>query len=130
SAAVVTGGGSGIGAAMSAALVARGARVLIADRDEDAARTTATGLGAQWVRCDVSELNEMRRLHDTAHAALGGADLIVLNAGVGSFGAVADMTAGDWEWMLGVNLWGVINGVTAFLPSLLAAGSPGHIVIT
>lgn len=127
---VVTGGASGIGAALSAALIDRGARVLIADRDAEAARAGAEALGARWSACDVAELEEMQRLHNTAHEVLGGADLVVLNAGVGSFGQIADMTPSDWEWMLGVNLWGVINGVSAFLPTMLASGSPGHFVIT
>jgi len=111
-------------------------RVVLADVDEaglEAAASTLDGApegGIETVRCDVSDPDDVEALAATTEARFGGATLLCNNAGVGGGGQVADLHRKDWEWVLGVNLWGVIHGVTAFLPRMLAAGTPAHIVNT
>ena len=82
------------------------------------------------VLTDVSDPASVDALRDRVLELHGRVDIVCLNAGVGPSGAIKDLTRADWEWILGVNLWGVIHGVTAFLPVLLANPDGGHIEIT
>jgi NAD(P)-dependent dehydrogenase (short-subunit alcohol dehydrogenase family) len=137
SVAVVTGAGSGIGAALAAALAARGATVVVADVDGDAAARTAATLGPQHlaVTLDVADPQAFLALASQVERDLGGAQVLVNNAGVAGPGGstVWTATADDWSWVLGVNLLGVVNGLRAFMPQLLAAEQAGrvcHVVTT
>lgn len=119
--AVVTGGGSGFGRAFSIALAKRGGRVLIADLNLDTAEETASlvrsaGGAAAVTRCDVSKKEEVFALPERMREAFGGTDLIFNNAGVAVGGPIQDIPIADWEWMMGINLWGVIYGCLAFVP--------------
>lgn len=127
--AVVTGGGSGLGAALVTMLAARGARVVAADIDEASARATAERAGPQVhaVRCDVTQLADVEALAATADRVLGGVDLVVNNAGVAVAGKVGDVPIEDWRWAIDVNLWGVIHGCHVFAPRL-ERQRRGHIV--
>lgn len=127
--AVVTGAGSGLGAALCDLLVARGARVIAADIDEDAARATARrgGAAVHAVRCDVARLADIEAMAAAADAHLGGVDLVVNNAGVAVAGKVGEVPIEDWRWALDVNLWGVIHGCHVFAPRL-ERQRRGHIV--
>jgi NAD(P)-dependent dehydrogenase (short-subunit alcohol dehydrogenase family) len=133
--AVVTGGGSGIGRALAEAFAREGARVVVADVEESAATAVADALragGAEAlaVRVDVSDREQVHALADRAFAHFGGVHILCNNAGVALHGALHDMTHRDWEWVLGVNLWGVIHGLEAFLPRMIAQAQPGHVVNT
>jgi NAD(P)-dependent dehydrogenase (short-subunit alcohol dehydrogenase family) len=133
--AVVTGGGSGIGRALVRALAGEGARVVIADLDEAAMEMVARdvrGQGAQalTVRTDVTDLGQVQALAERAFKELGGVHVLCNNAGVAAWGGLERATHRDWQWVLGVNLWGVIHGIEAFVPRMIAAGGPGHIVNT
>lgn len=128
--AVVTGGASGIGRGIAEALIEEGATVVVADIEADALAATAAEIGATALVVDVTRIESNEALRDAVLAAFGRIDIVCLNAGVGPAGRVKDLTLKDWEWLLGVNLWGVINGITAFLPVLLANEDGGHIEIT
>ncbi len=127
--AVVTGAGSGIGRAFALELAARGGRVVAADLNLAAAQATAdlvnaAGGQALAVRCDVAKLADVEELSARAHDWFGGPPtLLVNNAGVGLGGRrLEDIRMEDWQWILGVNLWGVIHGCHVFVPQLRAAG--------
>ncbi|HEU5196839.1 MAG TPA: SDR family NAD(P)-dependent oxidoreductase [Methylomirabilota bacterium] len=133
--AVVTGGGSGIGRAMALALAREGARVVLADLDEgamDGVAREARGLGvdALTVRTDVSDLASVQALAGRAWQAFGSVHVLCNNAGVALWGGLERATHRDWQWAIGVNLWGVIHGVESFVPRMIAGGEPGHIVNT
>jgi len=126
---VVTGAGSGLGAAFCTVLAERGARVLASDVDLAAARATAARCGpdAHAVACDVTKLADVERLADEADRLLGGVDLLVNNAGVAVVGTVGEVPMADWRWVIEVNLWGVIHGCHVFVPRLRKQGR-GHIL--
>jgi NAD(P)-dependent dehydrogenase (short-subunit alcohol dehydrogenase family) len=133
--AVVTGGGSGIGAGLCRALAAEGMDVVVADVEAAAAEAVAaelraTGRRALAVRTDVSSAASVETLAERTYAELGACHLLCNNAGVLVMGPLETRTAKDWEWVLGVNLWGVINGVQAFVPRMLAQPGEKHIVNT
>jgi len=128
--AVVTGGASGIGRAMAARFKDAGMRVVIADVEVGALETTAAELGVEGVLTDVSDADSVQALADSVQAEHGTAHVVCNNAGVGGGGFIADQTLADWQWVLGVNLWGVIHGIRSFLPMLLANSDGGHIVNT
>jgi NAD(P)-dependent dehydrogenase (short-subunit alcohol dehydrogenase family) len=133
--AVITGGGGGIGAAMARAFAARGARIVLADLNEGAMAGVAKDLavaGAEVVTVptDVTSLESVRALADTAERRLGAVHIVCNNAGVATFGEIADSTHADWEYTMGVNFWGVVHGVETFVPRLLARREGGHIVNT
>jgi NAD(P)-dependent dehydrogenase (short-subunit alcohol dehydrogenase family) len=133
--AVVTGGGSGIGRALVRALAREGARVVVADVDEAAMAAVAkevreAGGRALTVRTDVSDLGQVQALADRAWQAFGGVHVLCNNAGVAAWGGLERATHRDWQWVLGVNLWGVIHGVETFVPRMIAAGLRGHVVNT
>ncbi|MCV7412162.1 short-chain dehydrogenase [Mycobacterium florentinum] len=130
--AVVTGAGSGIGAAFAVELGRRGGTVVCSDIDEAAAQETAdaiTELGAKAMaaRCDVSRIDDVSTLAETAQSFFAAAPTLVINnAGVGAGGAaIGDVPLDDWTWTLGVNLWGPIHGCHVFTPILREAG-PAH----
>lgn len=134
--AVVTGAASGIGLALSLRLAAEGMRVVMADIEEPAltataARVRATGAPVlDWV-VDVSDDLAVARFAADVIATWGAPHLLCNNAGVGGGWAPSwTATRKDWEWMLGVNLYGVVNGVRAFLPAMLDRGEQGHVVNT
>jgi NAD(P)-dependent dehydrogenase (short-subunit alcohol dehydrogenase family) len=128
--AVVTGGASGIGKGIARQLIAEGARVIIADIEEDALHKTAAEIGAAPVQADVSDAGSVQALAKEALNRYQAVHIVCNNAGIGPMAAVADLTLDDWRWMIGVNLWGVIHGIHAFLPILKANPDGGHIVNT
>ena len=128
--AVVTGGASGIGKGIAAALAAEGARVVIADIQRDALAATAAEIGADGIVTDVSDPASVDALAAAVLDRFGAVHVVCNNAGIGPLAPVADLTLDDWRWMLGVNLWGVIHGVHTFLPLLKRNRDGGHIVNT
>jgi NAD(P)-dependent dehydrogenase (short-subunit alcohol dehydrogenase family) len=132
--AVVTGAASGIGRALAGRFAAEGMRCVLADIEEDALEEAVGGLrraGAQaiGVRTDVSRAADVQALADAAIAEFGAVHVLCNNAGVGGGTDFAKIPLDVWEWVLGVNLWGVIHGCRSFLPLLLAQDE-GHIVNT
>lgn len=127
--AVVTGAGSGIGRATAVRLAAEGARVVVVDIDEVAAKETAEqlGVGHRAHAVDVSDAVAMAELAATVEREHGVPDLVVNNAGIGMSGRFLDTTAEDWDAIVGVNLRGVVNGCAAFGPAMVARGS-GQVV--
>jgi NAD(P)-dependent dehydrogenase (short-subunit alcohol dehydrogenase family) len=133
--AVVTGAASGIGRALANAFAAEGMRVVLADVEpgalDDAAHAVAkTAPAAIAVRTDVSKAADVDALAVAAERAFGGTQVVCNNAGVALSGLSWQHTLADWEWVLGVNLWGVIHGVRTFVPRLLAAKMEAHVVNT
>src|ERR1700722_11872558 len=133
--AVVTGAASGIGLGLAERFAAEGMHVVMADVEEPALTKAASALadaGASVlpVTTDVASLAAVEALRDSALAAFGAVHVVCNNAGVGGpHGALWECPAGEWDWVLGVNLGGVINGVRAFMPALLAQDR-GHLLNT
>ncbi len=133
--AVVTGGASGIGRAVATRFAEAGMRVVLADIQEDALDRTASELAAAGhqvigVRTDVSVGESVEALAATVMAEFGAVHVLHNNAGVGVGGYLWTHTQRDWEWVLGVNLWGVIHCVRVFVPLMISQGEPAHIVNT
>ncbi len=138
--AVITGGASGFGREFANIGARLGMKLVLADVQQDALDTTKSELEAQGtqvlaVRCDVRKAEQVQALADAAMDSFGAVHLVFNNAGVGSGGLVWENSIADWEWVLGVNLWGVIHGVHSFTPLMLecAKNDPayqGHIVNT
>jgi NAD(P)-dependent dehydrogenase (short-subunit alcohol dehydrogenase family) len=128
--AVVTGGASGIGKAMATRLAAEGMHVVIADIEAPVLEATADELGVVGVRTDVADADSVLALRDTVLDRFGAVHVVCNNAGVGGGGQIKDLTLKDWKWVIDVSLWGVIHGIHAFLPQLLANEDGGHIVNT
>jgi len=133
--AVVTGGGSGIGRALALGLAREGAQVVVADVDEPGMAETLAGVRARGpeglaVRTDVADLAQVRALADRAFARFGAVHILCNNAGVVVHGGLETATYQDWQWLIGVNLWGVVHGLLAFLPRMIARGQGGHVVNT
>jgi NAD(P)-dependent dehydrogenase (short-subunit alcohol dehydrogenase family) len=133
--AFVTGGASGIGLALCLALAEAGANVVIADvnqvrLDEATTRIAAMGVRACGIQLDVTDRDAYARAADLAERAIGPIHLLCNNAGVGFLGPIKDASYADWDWVLGVNLGGTVNGVQTFLPRILAHGEGGHIIST
>jgi NAD(P)-dependent dehydrogenase (short-subunit alcohol dehydrogenase family) len=133
--AVITGAASGIGLGLARTAAREGMRVVMADIEapalEEASQEVAA-LGAETlaVTTDVSNAGSVEALAAAAFDTFSGAHLVCLNAGVFQAGVSWKRTEADWEWVLGVNLWGPIHGVRAFVPRLIDQGEPTHIVIT
>ncbi len=130
--AVVTGAGSGIGAAFAAELGRRGGAVVCSDIDQDAAQKTVDtindqGAKAVAVRCDVSRIDDVSALAEQSQSWFGAPPTLVINnAGVGAGGApIGEVSLDDWVWTLGVNLWGPIHGCHVFTP-ILREARPSH----
>ena len=133
--AVVTGAASGIGRALADAFASEGARVVMADVERGALDTAAAALRGRGaavlaVPTDVSKAEQVQALADRAVAEFGRVDVVCNNAGVALSGPAWEHTLADWEWLLGVNLWGVVHGVRTFVPLMLKQGGEGHIVNT
>jgi NAD(P)-dependent dehydrogenase (short-subunit alcohol dehydrogenase family) len=133
--AVVTGAASGIGLALTERFVAEGMKVVMADIEAGALATASARLrrdGAEVlpIRVDVSQPGDVERLADETYDAFDAAHVVCNNAGVAVIGAIHEHTLADWQWVINVNLWGVIHGVRVFLPRMLAGGDEGHFVNT
>ena len=133
-AALVTGGGSGIGRALAKALAAEGASVVVADIVHENAQSVASeitraGGSALAVVCDVSDRASVRDMKAKANAAFGAISLLFANAGVTCVERLTDMSADEVDWMTAVNLLGVSNCLQAFLPDMIAQRA-GHVVAT
>jgi len=135
--AVVTGAAGGIGAAMAARFASEGMRVVLADVEQPALSETTAELAAAGhdvlgVETDVSSYPSVEALRDRANDAFGAVHVLCNNAGVGSGaqGRMWEHELNDWRWAMSVNVWGIIHGLNAFLPGMLAHGEPGHIVNT
>ena len=135
--AVVTGGASGIGRGLAVDLLERGASaVVLADVEETALEQTVDELSARGdgtvvgMPTDVTDPAAMAALADATWERFGGAQLVSLNAGVFAGGHAWEVTEADWDWVLGVNVRGVANGLRAFVPRLIDAGAPAHVLVT
>lgn len=133
--AVVTGGASGIGLAMAQRFASEGMNVVLADVEEQAlakaaAELTEAGADVIGVPTDVAQPEQVEALRDQALAKYGKVHLICNNAGVGAGGLLWETALEDWQWVMGVNLWGVIHGIRAFVPVLIEQGEDGHVVNT
>ncbi|MEY3980789.1 MAG: hypothetical protein RLZZ375_2218 [Pseudomonadota bacterium] len=137
---VITGAGSGLGREFALLAVKLGMRLVLADVQQDALKQTeasATALGADVLShvCDVRRGDEVESLAQAAVKRFGAIHVVFNNAGVGAGGLIWESTQQDWEWVLGVNLWGVIHGVRVFTPLMLASAKAdpnfeGHIINT
>jgi len=127
---VVTGGASGIGKGIAKRMLAAGMKVVIADVEDGRLQETASELGVLGVQTDVRHYAALERLAERTLDAHGAVHILCNNAGIGPMAPIADLTLADWHWMIDVNLWGVIHGVHAFLPTLRANADGGHIVNT
>jgi NAD(P)-dependent dehydrogenase (short-subunit alcohol dehydrogenase family) len=133
--AVVTGGASGIGLALGERFARDGAKVVLADIERgalDAAvdKLKSSGADVIGVVCDVSKLESVQALRDAALERFGKVNILCNNAGVQVAGPTWQMTPGQWDWILGVNLKGVIHGVHVFVPQMLEQGDECHVVNT
>lgn len=132
--AVVTGGASGIGHALAGAFGAAGMKVVLADIEVEALDNAVADLGRSGVEVigiptDVSQADSVDELAARAFETFGTAHVICNNAGVAAGGVTWELPAEIWEWVLGVDLWGVIHGIRAFVPRLVEQGE-GHVVNT
>jgi len=127
---VVTGGAAGIGRGIAERMLAAGMQVVIADIERDALAATASELGVEGILVDVRQFDQVQALADRVVETFGCVHLLCNNAGVGPIGAIADLSLEDWHFVLDVNLWGVINGIHAFLPLLKRSGEGAHVVNT
>ncbi len=132
---MITGGASGIGRGIAERCVREGMKVVLADIDEANLSQAETELKTPGgtvlgVKTDVSKRSDVELLARQAIAAFGGVHLLFNNAGVGAGGPPWEATWNDWEWVIGVNLWGVIHGVKVFTPLMIAQNTECHIVNT
>ncbi len=132
--AVITGGASGIGRGTALALARHGADIVLADVHDGrlaqvSAEIAALGRRVHSVHCDVACDDDVARLADEAEATLGPVGLVMNNAGVVLRGALEQIDPADWQWCFGINVFGVIRGVHAFLPRMIARRH-GYIVNT
>ena len=133
--AVVTGAASGIGRAIAAQAAREGMRLVLADieaapLERTAAELRATGADVLAVPTDVSRAEEVAALAEQTVAAYGAVHLLFNNAGVATGGPIWERPLAEWEWVMGVNLWGVVHGIRAFVPLMLAQEDAGYIVNT
>lgn len=133
--AVITGAGSGFGREFARIGASLGMKLVLADIQADALAETADALrgqGAELIteRVDVSRAEEVERLAQRTREAFGKVHLLFNNAGVATGGLIWENTTSDWEWVLGVNLWGVIHGVRCFVPMMIEQGDECHVVNT
>ncbi|MET7388873.1 SDR family NAD(P)-dependent oxidoreductase [Streptomyces sp. NPDC005529] len=135
--AVVTGAAGGVGLAMARRFAADGLKVVLADVEEGALGKAAAELREEGADVharvvDVGERSEVAALAEDAYTTYGAVHLLCNNAGVGSGaeGRMWEHDPNDWKWAFAVNVWGVFHGIQAFVPRMIAAGEPGHVVNT
>jgi NAD(P)-dependent dehydrogenase (short-subunit alcohol dehydrogenase family) len=133
--AVITGGGGLLGRGMATTFARSGMHVVVADLDEKAGASTAseverTGRRAIFVPTDVTDAASMERLAASSYSAFGAVHLLCLNAGASVLKPFEELTLGDWTRVLSVQLGGVVHGISAFLPRLLAQEGERHVVAT
>lgn len=138
--AVITGGASGFGLEFARIGAARGMKLVLADVQQDAldaacAELEKTGAQVLAMHCDVRQASAVQALADATMARFGAIHLLFNNAGVGAGGLIWENSQADWEWVLGVNVWGVIHGIRIFTPLMLASAKAdaqyrGHIINT
>src|SRR5438105_3443891 len=133
--AVITGGASGIGRAFAERCLEEGTKIVLADIEPEALERAAqelAGAGADVlaVRTDVSQAAAVDELAQRTLDRYGAVHLLFNNAGVATSGPIWQNSLADWQWVLGVNLMGVIHGIHTFVPIMLAQGGPAHIVNT
>jgi NAD(P)-dependent dehydrogenase (short-subunit alcohol dehydrogenase family) len=130
--AFVTGGGSGVGLGMAKAFVAAGMRVAIADIRADHLEAALAELDGDVhaIQLDVTDREAFARAADETERVHGNVHVLCNNAGINLFNDLAEATYQDWDWVLGVNLGGVVNGVVTFVPRIKAHGEGGHVVNT
>jgi len=133
--AVITGGASGLGLAMARRFAREGMKLALGDVEEEPLRRVEqefrrAGIPVLAIRTDVSRGHDVERLAEKTLATFGAVHVVCNNAGVGPGGVVWENTTADWEWVLGVNVWGVIHGVRVFVPIMLRQNTPCHVVNT
>jgi NAD(P)-dependent dehydrogenase (short-subunit alcohol dehydrogenase family) len=134
--AFITGGASGAGLGQAQVFGRAGAKIVIADMRAEAIATAlatlrAEGITAHGITLDITDRAAYAKAADEVEQVFGQAPTLLFNtAGVNSFGPVEQTTYGDFDWLIGVNLGGVINGMVTFVPRMIASGKPGHIVTT
>jgi hypothetical protein len=133
--AVITGGAGGIGGALARAFAERGAKLVLADLNEPALAQAekehrARGAEVLAVPTDVTRREQLEALADATFARFGAAHVVCNNAGIALLGPIDQCNQADWELTMAINFWGVLYGVQAFLPRMLAAGEGGHFVNT
>jgi len=131
--AFVTGGANGIGIGLVRALLAEGCNVAIADIRAESivqALRSLDGRRVMGVQVDVASREAMRRAADEVEARFGPVSLLFNNAGINLFQSIEESSFDDWDWIMGVNLHGPINGVMTFVPRMVAAGNGGYVVNT
>lgn len=133
--AVVTGAASGIGFALCERFARAGMQIVMADVEHErlkhaAAEIERQGVSVLAVRTDVSRADELVHLREATLERFGAVHVLCNNAGVFAGGLSWDAVATDWEWVLGVNLFGILHGIRAFVPFMLEQNQPGHVVNT
>jgi NAD(P)-dependent dehydrogenase (short-subunit alcohol dehydrogenase family) len=133
--AVITGGAGGIGMAIARAIAIRGAKLVLADLDEAAlqraqAELEGTGATVFGVQTDVTSLDSVQALAAAARQRFGAVHIICNNAGVAPFGELHQASHRDWVFTMNVNFWGVVYGVQAFVPRMIAQRQGGHVINT
>ena len=131
---IITGGASGIGKSLAFQYGRNGYNVVIGDIEEPTLESTVSelrseGILAVGIHTDVSDLESVEALASASNDLFGPPSIVCLNAGVGAGGEMGEVSISTWQWVLSVNLWGVIHGLSVFLPTLQKQDS-GHIVIT
>jgi NAD(P)-dependent dehydrogenase (short-subunit alcohol dehydrogenase family) len=131
--AVITGAGSGIGRELALLCARRGADLALCDVNKQAVDTTACrarALGREVItqRADVADSQQVSEFAETTLGRFGAVDLLVNNAGVGLAGGFLDTSLKDWQWLVSINLMGVVHGCAAFLPAMIERGRGGHVV--
>lgn len=132
--AVITGGASGLGKAFAEKFGSAGMKLALADveapvLEETVANLRSTGIDVIGIPCDVSNAESVKNFSDSVFSEFGGAHLLCLNAGVAATGPIVESSLEEWKWVLGVNLYGIIHGLDAFLPQLVQQDE-GHVVMT
>lgn len=133
--AVITGGASGIGRAMGELFLAKGMQVVLGDIEKHALDATVAALSADGGRCigvvaDVTKADDVQRLADAALSEFGAIHIACNNAGVFAGGLLWEESLADYQWQLGVNVWGVIHGIRTFVPIMAAQDTDCHLVNT
>jgi NAD(P)-dependent dehydrogenase (short-subunit alcohol dehydrogenase family) len=131
--ALVTGAASGIGRETALAFARAGADLVICDLDERRLAETTAALGAlgrrvRAERVDVASRDAMRRFAAGVHGELGAVDILMNNAGVGLGGGFLETPLEEWDWIVGINFWGVVHGCHFFVPPMVKRGRGGHVI--